>query len=57
MFAYTLTSKPCSEATNMLYLASGVLFVDSLGNQLEGNLEKRTGDVEFQEIEPYRIAI
>ena len=29
------TSKPCSEATNMLYLSSGVLLVDSSENQLE----------------------
>ena len=32
---HTLVSKPCSEATNMLYLASGVLCVDSSENQLE----------------------
>ena len=32
---YTLVSKPCSEATNMLYLASGVLCVDSSENQSE----------------------
>ena len=32
---YTLVSKPCSEATNMLYLASGVLLVGSSENQLE----------------------
>ena len=36
MFAYGLTSKPCSEVTNMLYLSSGVLCVDSSENQLEG---------------------
>ena len=35
MFAYMLTSKPCSEATNILYLASGVLLVGSSENQLE----------------------
>ena len=35
MFAYMLTSKPCSEATNILYLSSGVLCVGSSGNQLE----------------------
>ena len=35
MLAYALASKPCSEATNMLYLASGVLCVDSSENQLE----------------------
>ena len=35
MFAYRLTSKPCSEVTNILDLSSGVLFVGSLGNQLE----------------------
>jgi len=33
---YTLVSKPCSEATNMLYLSSGVLIVGSSENQLEG---------------------
>ena len=33
---YTLVSKPCSEATNMLYLSSGVLLVGSSENQLEG---------------------
>ena len=32
---YTLVSKPCSEATNMLYLASGVLCAGSSENQLE----------------------
>ena len=32
---HTLVSKPCSEATNMLYLASGVLLVGSSENQLE----------------------
>ena len=36
MFAYALASKPCSEATNMLYLSSGVLLVGSSENQLEG---------------------
>jgi hypothetical protein len=30
-----LTSKPCSEATNILYLVSGVLLVGSSENQLE----------------------
>ena len=40
MFAYTLASKPCSEATNMLYLASGVLLVGSSENQLEGFREE-----------------
>ena len=35
MFAYMLTSKPCSEATNILYLASGVLLVGNSENQLE----------------------
>ena len=33
---HTLVSKPCSEATNMLYLSSGVLLVGSSENQLEG---------------------
>ena len=32
---HPLVSKPCSEATNMLYLAPGVLCVDSPENQLE----------------------
>ena len=35
MFAYRLTSKPCSEITNILNLSSGVLFVGSSGNQLK----------------------
>ena len=43
---YTLVSKPCSEATNMLYLASGVLLVGSSKNQL-GDLRKKTGDIEY----------
>ena len=32
---HTLVSKPCSEATNMLYLSSGVLLVGSSENQSE----------------------
>ena len=43
---YTLVSKSCSEATNMLYLASGVLLVGSSKNQL-GDLRKKTGDIEY----------
>ena len=35
MFAYSATSKPCSEVKNMLYLSSGLLFVGSSENQLE----------------------
>ena len=35
MFAYRLTSKPCSEITNILNLSSGVLFVGSSGNPLK----------------------
>ena len=39
---HALVSKPCSEAINMLYLASGVLCVGSSENQLEefGNFSK-----------------
>ena len=31
MLAFALASKPCSEATNMLYLVPGPLTVDVLG--------------------------
>jgi hypothetical protein len=47
MFAYALASKPCSEATNRLYLSSGVLLVGSLENQLGGALRKMTGDIKI----------
>jgi hypothetical protein len=37
MFAFALTSNTCSEATNMLYLSSGVRQFASLVSQNDGS--------------------
>ena len=46
MFAYTLASKPCSEATNRLYLSSGVLPLAAWEISWK-DLRKKNGDIEY----------
>ena len=55
MLAYALASKPCSEATNMLYLSPCVLLVGSVANQLKGFGEEGGRHRNIQRIKFYKI--
>ena len=52
MFAYALASKPCSEATNMIYLSSNGLTLAGFG---ESNQRKEDLKRKWRETDGFRL--